>query len=103
MKFRGYYECMNLERENSVPKVLIIQDVEGKNLLPARDHGEIEVILTGKEEKLVAYGRLADRISMMRRNDFLLLIGNPIYIGIAMHVALTLLRGKINVLVWDRK
>jgi hypothetical protein len=82
--------------------VYVIQDVPGKNLLPAKEFGKLHVILSGKEVTQHAVWKLADDLSRMTSEDYLLLIGHPINIAIASHIALTALSGRVNFLVWDR-
>lgn len=81
--------------------VFVIQEVNGKNLLPAKDHGELNVILSGHETAEVATAKLRYAISAMTSADFLLLIGSPRNIAIAGHLALTKLK-DVNFLIWDR-
>lgn len=93
----------NDTRMKNEPKVYVIQNVSQKNILPAREFGEIEVILTEKEENEEATRILTNTLTGIKPEDFILLIGSPIYIGIACHVGLTVLNGKLSVLVWDKK
>ena len=83
-------------------RVFVIQDVHGKNLLPAKEHGALEVILSGRENPQDAEHKLRESLCRMTDQDFLLLIGSPLNIALASHIALSLLEGKINFLVWDR-
>lgn len=82
--------------------VLVIQDPEGKNLTPARDFGEINIVLRGNESTGVAYLKLNTAIKQCDHTDFLLLIGNPIYIAMASHMWFVH-HGKANLLVWNRE
>ena len=82
--------------------VFVIEDARGKNLLPAMEHGELRVILSGKEEPWQAMEKLREGLSRMTSDDSLLLIGNPLHIAIASHVAFTRLGGKVRFLTWDR-
>lgn len=82
--------------------VHVIQDVPGKNILPAKDFGELRVILTGKETREEAICTITQHLlKTWEHGDYLLLIGNPIYIGVAFHVVAAMKR-EIPVLVWDR-
>jgi hypothetical protein len=84
-----------------MPKVFVIQDT-GKNLSPAREFGEIEILIHGHGQP---DPRVQDSLKKKLRDfefgDRLLLIGNPILIGIAMHVVLSK-HGVVHCLVWDR-
>ena len=84
-------------------KVFVIQDSPGKNLTPARDFGEIFVMLRGKESSEEAFERLSRLMVNMLPADYLLLIGNPVYIAIASHIAFAVCEGKVNLLLWDRE
>lgn len=83
--------------------VYIVQDPETRNIEPARRFGQIVVILNGKETPTQAAHKLVRALDAMTEEDFLLLIGNPLFIGLACHVALTALGGQMQALVWDRK
>lgn len=86
-------------------KVFVIMDVPGKNLLPAKEYGDLRVILHGKENNVTAYSKLDQVLSVeFSEKDFLLLIGNPIFIAMASSI-LTEYHpiGKIQFLVWDRQ
>lgn len=85
----------------AVATVFVIQDVNGKNLLPAREFGEICVILSGRESTDVAHLKLDTALSHMTTDDYLMLIGNPINIAIAAHLALSRL-GTVRFLRWNR-
>jgi hypothetical protein len=82
------------------PKVFVIQD-SGKNLSPAREYGEIEVILHRDATKDAGPIALHRKLREFRKDDFLLLIGHPIFIGLAMHAVLQMY-GSVNCLVWDK-
>lgn len=83
-------------------KVFVVQDSPGKNLLPARDHGEMEVILSGNESIPQSVRRLTEALTNFKEGDSLLLVGNPMHIGIATHIVATMTNGKFAVLIWDR-
>ena len=81
--------------------VYIVQDSPGKNLLPAKEFGELFILLTGNETTTQAIEKLKTKLNLFGPNDCLLLIGNPLYIGIATHIALQK-SPQLNVLLWDR-
>jgi hypothetical protein len=86
--------------------VWVTQDSPGKNLLPAKDHGTLKVLLTPAD---VAKGpkhmgqKLQRQLTDIQPYDAVLLIGDPIAIGLTMHVALHNTHGIVNVLRWDRQ
>jgi hypothetical protein len=90
---------MPKNRKNS--RVFVVQDPQQRNIIPARDFGEIEVILRGEEPIDVAIERLEAALLKITVNDYLLPIGNPVFIGVAFYFALLNLH-KLHVLVWDR-
>lgn len=92
---------IHLYRIKSMRTVFVIQHVEGKNLAPARDYGEIQIILSGKESARVATEKLTEVFKRMRPDDYVLLIGHPLNIAIAGHIVFTK-HAVVNFLVWDR-
>jgi hypothetical protein len=83
-----------------MPKVYVVQD-SGKNLVPAREFGEIEICSHARDDMQIAKNRISDRLMNFENGDMLLLIGHPILIGLAMH-QLLLRFGRLPCLVWDR-
>lgn len=57
--------------------------------------------MSGRENAALAQAKLHDAISEMTTDDFLLLIGHPLNIAMAAHIAMTKLR-KVSFLIWDR-
>ena len=86
--------------------VFVVQET-GKNIAPAREFGNICVMLQHQD---VSAGpkRMQTVITTFfeSRNlspeDYLLCIGDPVAIGIATHLALKNTKGRINMLRWDR-
>ena len=79
---------------------------EGKfDLSPALKFGEIEVIAT-REFPIFSEGgeetrRIREKLKHFSDNDYLLLVGDPIIIGIATHYASFYNRGKVKFLKWS--
>jgi hypothetical protein len=82
--------------------VFVIQD-SGKNLLPAREFGKLQVMLTGKETTEHATLKIEEHLAFMRPDDYLLLIGNPLFIAIASAKAFDQCDGSVNFLLWERE
>ena len=86
--------------------VYVTQDSPGKNLVPAQKYGTLKVLLTPADIKkgpsfmAVKLYRLLEDITPF---DSVLLIGDPIAIGLTMHIALHNTHGIVNVLRWDRQ
>jgi len=83
-------------------KVYIIEDAGGKNFLPAKDFGELHVILSGREPIERAQDKIRLALASMVGSDYLLLVGSPLHIAIASFRALNRF-GKVNFLVWNRE
>lgn len=82
--------------------VYVVQDPDGKEILPARKHGKLRVILNGRENSAEAVRELTKVLMNIRPQDLLLQIGSPRNIGIATHLALLYNHGKLNTLLWQR-
>lgn len=88
-----------------MPKVYAIQESPGKNLLPATDHGELKFILPSQTNLMFetekAVVKIRATVEDFNEEDFLLLIGDPVCIGITTYYV-----GKkhdtINFLKWDK-
>jgi hypothetical protein len=85
------------------PRVYVVQDPEGKEIADARSFGTIRVILTGRESTSQAITVLQSTLKDFQEQDFLLLVGRSINMGLAVHLALTQTGGVLNLLVWHRE
>lgn len=81
--------------------VFIIENVSGKNFLPAKEFGELRVILTGKEDVDQALDKIRHSLITMKSSDFILLVGSPVHIALTCHYVLASFK-EINMLVWNR-
>jgi hypothetical protein len=90
-----------------MPKVYVVQEVEGKNISSADIFGEIEVLLNNKKQITYSAGAVADylntKLSSFKETDYLLLIGDPVAIGLAVAIAAKWSGGKMNLLKWDKQ
>jgi hypothetical protein len=87
-------------------RVFVVQDSD-KDISPAKRYGKLHVLLSTKEVLRGydgAIARLEQRLEAERfsPDDFLLCVGDPVIIGFAIHYALKLTGGSLNVLKWDR-
>jgi hypothetical protein len=86
--------------------VYVVQESPGKNIVPAREFGEIKVLLPPGQ---VAFSsgptlrRLRHELRDYVDGDYILPIGDPVAIAMAAMVASTLNRGVVNFLKWDRQ
>jgi len=87
--------------------VYVIQDVKGKNLLSATEFGELKFLVPANENIMFETELVTDRICQgledFSDKDYLLLIGDPIAIGIATHYAADVNFGRIKFLKWDNR
>ena len=86
--------------------VYITQEVRGRDLTDAISFGDLQILIPAKEQ--VAFStqptvrRIAKGLQKFDDNDFLLLSGDPVIIGISLAYASIVNRGKVRVLKWDR-
>ena len=86
--------------------VYITQEVRGRDLTDAISFGDLQILIPAKEQ--VAFStqptvrRIAKGLQKFDDNDFLLLSGDPVIIGISLAYASIVNRGKVKVLKWDR-
>jgi hypothetical protein len=87
--------------------VYVIQEQVGKNLLPARRFGELTVLLPANAQVGLSAGQVArhlmSKLSNFKDEDYLLLIGDPVIIGVATAVAAHWNNGRVSLLKWDRQ
>ena len=78
-----------------------------KNILSASDFGVLEFILPARENMMFSpvptITRIKKALKEFNDEDFLLLIGDPAAIGVAVHIALQNNRQKAKLLKWDRR
>jgi hypothetical protein len=90
-----------------MPIVYVIQEQSGKNILPATKYGEIKTLFAPDFNAGFSAGQVASRLMLLLSNyketDYLLLIGDPVIIGIATAVASHWANGKVSLLKWDRQ
>lgn len=87
--------------------VYVVQEQAGKNILPAGKFGEIKVLLTAGKQVTFSAGAVAQKLmvqmSTFSDQDYLLLIGDPVLIGISCAVAAHWNNGNVKLLKWDRQ
>jgi len=86
--------------------VYVIQETVGRNILPAKDFGDLEVLLPSNSNIVLSPGptvrRLKKGLAKFNDDDYLLLMGDPAAIGIACAVAARTNNGNFSLLKWDR-
>lgn len=86
--------------------VFVVQDSPGKNLQPAMKFGKLKVLCpTGDRPFAIEYDvrRIYDGLMNYTPNDFILPIGDPVLIGVAVALAAERARGSIQILKYDRQ
>ena len=86
--------------------VFITQEVPGRNIIPAQKYGELKLLLPPGDVVLSA-GPVTRKLQRMLLHfsdtDYLLLMGDPVAIGIACAVACDANQGRVKLLKWDRQ
>lgn len=88
-----------------MPTVFVVQETQ-HNIHPARDYGELRIMLFNDDimkgpDRMVA--ALQKELKEINSEDYILCIGDPVAIGIALHIALINTSGEVNVLTWDKR
>ena len=86
--------------------VYVIQEVKGRNILPAKEYGDLVLLLSEGSQVVLSsqptVNKLRRKLRDYNDNDYLLLIGDPVAMGIACAIASDVNRGRIQCLKWDR-
>lgn len=86
--------------------VYVTQEQKGKNLISATRFGETTVLLPPDIQVGLSCSAitatLSVKLSQFCDNDYLLLIGDPVLIGIASAIAASKNNGRVKFLKWDR-
>ena len=86
--------------------VFITQEVPGRDITKASEFGDLQILIPAKEQVALSSQPTARRINRLLRNfnneDYLLLSGDPVIIGISCAVAMSNNLGKAKILKWDR-
>ena len=86
--------------------VYITQEVRGRNISDAASFGDLQILIPAKEQ--VAYStqptvrKISRGLKDFNDEDFLLLSGDPMIIGIACSQASLVNNGRFKALKWDR-
>jgi hypothetical protein len=87
--------------------VFVIQNDPAKNISCAEKYGEVVSLLPHGSNITFSAGAITQRLRSLLSNfcdaDYLLLIGDPVAIGIAVAVACSWNRGRAKLLKWDRQ
>jgi len=87
--------------------VYITQNMDGRNFIPAQKFGELRALLPEKSQILLdpapILKKLREGLDNFTDDDFLLLSGDPIIIGLSMMVADEVNHGRMKLLKWDKQ
>lgn len=87
--------------------VWVVQEVPGRNLTDARRYGDLELLLPFRQIELDperASRIIRDKLHQsLGYNDWLLLIGDPVAIGLAAAIFCKMNDGELRMLRWDRE
>jgi hypothetical protein len=87
--------------------VFVTQEIDGRDFFPARKFGTLELILPSTAQVVLSVDPTLRKIRRALKdfsdNDFLLLSGDPIIMGLCMMVASDINRGKVQTLKWDKR
>lgn len=87
--------------------VYVVQEQLGKNIISATKYGEIKVLLPTGSQITFSAGHVTEelkaKLSHFSDSDYLLLMGDPVAIGLATMVAAHWNKGKVKMLKWDKQ
>lgn len=86
--------------------VFVVQEVANRNIIAAREYGELSVLLPSGDVVLSpgpVVRKLQRKLVKFCDKDYLLLMGDPVAIGIACAVAADMNQGRVGLLKWDRQ
>ena len=87
--------------------VYITQDATGRSFLPALKFGKLEMIMPANAQVVItavpAIRKLKRELAGFNDNDYLLLSGDPLIMGVAVMVACSVNMGRAKLLKWDKR
>ena len=86
--------------------VYVVQESLGKNILSAEKYGELVLLLEYNRQIVLSSAptvrTLKEKLKNFSDDDYLLLMGDPVAMGLACAIASDVNRGRIQCLKWDR-
>lgn len=86
--------------------VFITQEVRGRDLSDALEFGDLDILVPAKEQislsAIPTLRRMERKLVRFTSEDYLMLSGDPVCIGIACALAASANNGRFKVLKWDR-
>ena len=90
-----------------MPRVFITQETHGRNFLPARHYGKLVAVLPDEAQVVISATPILRKIQRTLTDytpeDYLLLSGDPIIMGLCMMVASEKTNGQLRMLKWERR
>tara|TARA_R110000824_G_scaffold2970_8_gene13595 strand:- start:3489 stop:3827 length:339 start_codon:yes stop_codon:yes gene_type:complete len=90
-----------------MPTVYITQEVERWDIFPARKFGDVKAILPSTAQVVLSAAPTLRKIRRALKDftneDYLLMSGDPIIMGLCMMVATDLTQGQLRLLKWDKR
>lgn len=89
----------------SEPTVYVVSET-GYNILPAKKYGDLRIMILSPDinkDINEIQDILKKELKEIQDEDYLLCIGNPIHIGLAIHFAIEFSLNQVNILVWDKR
>ena len=86
--------------------VYVVQEVKGRNILSAKEFGELKLLLPEGSQIVLSAAptvrKLRAKLKDFCDEAYLLLIGDPAAIGLACSIASDFNRGRYKCLKWDK-
>lgn len=90
-----------------MPKVYVVVEDSKKNLTPAMDFGDVEVVLPEDTQLTFAPQPAVEvirrKMSSYTAEDYIVAVGDPVAIGAVCAAAALATGGRFTVLKWDRQ
>ena len=103
---RGYGRRLAASNGEKAVTVYITQEVPGRDLSDALEFGDLDILLPAKEQislsAMPTVRRMQRKLVKFTSDDYLVLSGDPVCIGIACCLAALANNGRFKVLKWDR-
>ena len=101
-------------KNEDAPAVYVIQEIPGTaegrpkiNIMGAANYGKFKFLLPELSQIIFSPGplifKLRKELANYRKQDYLLLTGDPAIIGVACSIVSDITNGKYNLLKWDKQ
>ena len=101
-------------KENNLPVVYVIQEIPGTkdgkpkiNIMGATEFGTFKFLLPELSQIIFSPGplifKLRKELANYKKQDYLLLTGDPAIIGVACSIVSDITNGKYKLLKWDKQ